>query len=99
MNLSNLFRQPSKVLYTLCAVSALVLTNTEALAADPQQEKPRVAIAIHGGAGTILKSSMTPEQEADYKRVLTQAVQHGYELLKDGKKVIGVFDAATDTGK
>ena len=90
MNLFNLFRQPNKVRYTLCAVSALVaslsLTNTTALAANPQQEKPRVAIAIHGGAGTILKSSMTPEQEADYKRVLTQAVQHGYELLKDGKK-------------
>ena len=26
----------------------------------------RYAIAIHGGAGTILKSTMTPEKEAAY---------------------------------
>jgi len=43
-----------------------------------------VAIAIHGGAGTILKSSMTPEKEAAYKTTLEQAVKHGFSLLQQG---------------
>lgn len=43
-----------------------------------------VAIAIHGGAGTILRSSMTPEKEAEYRNTLTKAVSHGYSLLQSG---------------
>ena len=90
MKPSQFFHQSKKVRHTLCALGALAtslaLTSNAALANDTVQEKPRVAIAIHGGAGTILKSSMTPEKEADYKRVLTQAVQHGYALLQKGEK-------------
>ncbi|MCW8091979.1 isoaspartyl peptidase/L-asparaginase family protein [Alteromonas sp. ASW11-130] len=44
-----------------------------------------VAIAIHGGAGTILKENMTPEMEADFTATLSRAVKHGYSLLKEGK--------------
>lgn len=85
------FVHPSKMVrHSLCALGALAtslfLTSNAALATDTVQEKPRVAIAIHGGAGTILKTMMTPEKEANYKRVLTEAVQHGYALLKEGEK-------------
>ncbi|MEW9798664.1 isoaspartyl peptidase/L-asparaginase family protein [Alteromonas sp. CYL-A6] len=45
---------------------------------------PQVAIAIHGGAGTILKENMTPEQEKAYLTTLKDAVSHGYALLKAG---------------
>jgi beta-aspartyl-peptidase (threonine type) len=87
---SQFFHPSKKVRHTLCALGALAtslaLTSNAALATDTVQEKPRVAIAIHGGAGTILKSMMTPEKEANYKRVLTEAVQHGYSLLKEGEK-------------
>jgi beta-aspartyl-peptidase (threonine type) len=31
---------------------------------------PNFGIAIHGGAGTILKSEMTPEKENNYKAAL-----------------------------
>ena len=91
MNPSRIFRQPNKVrhaLYTIGALAAsFAITSVPALADDSKQlGKTPVAIAIHGGAGTILKSSMTPEKEADYKRVLTQAVQHGYALLQKGEK-------------
>ncbi|WP_334048109.1 isoaspartyl peptidase/L-asparaginase family protein [Alteromonas gracilis] len=50
------------------------------------QRSSKVAIAIHGGAGTILKSSMTTEKEAEYKKVLSKAVKHGYTLLQQGEK-------------
>ena len=42
------------------------------------------AIAIHGGAGTILKSSMTAEKEANYKLALKTALELGYKCLEDG---------------
>ena len=91
MNPSRIFRQPNKVRHALYAMGALAasfaITSVPALADDSKQlGKTPVAIAIHGGAGTILKSSMTPEKEADYKSVLTQAVQHGYALLQKGEK-------------
>ncbi|WP_370138067.1 isoaspartyl peptidase/L-asparaginase family protein [Alteromonas sp.] len=75
-------------MYAIGALTAsFAITSVPALADDSKQlVKTPVAIAIHGGAGTILKSSMTPEKEADYKRVLTQAVQHGYALLQKGEK-------------
>ncbi|GGW76678.1 isoaspartyl peptidase/L-asparaginase family protein [Alteromonas halophila] len=44
-----------------------------------------VAIAIHGGAGTILKENMTPEQERAYLSKLEEAISHGYALLKQGE--------------
>ncbi|WP_334039586.1 isoaspartyl peptidase/L-asparaginase family protein [Alteromonas macleodii] len=91
MNPSRIFRQPNTVRHALYAIGALAasfaITSVPVLADDSKQlGKTPVAIAIHGGAGTILKSSMTPEKEADYKSVLTQAVQHGYALLQKGEK-------------
>lgn len=41
-------------------------------------------IVIHGGAGTILRKNMTPEKEAAYREKLTEAIQVGYEILKNG---------------
>jgi len=40
------------------------------------------AIAVHGGAGTILRSTMTPEKEAAYTQGLTDAIMAGEAVLK-----------------
>ena len=47
-------------------------------------QKPTFGIVIHGGAGTILRKNMTPEKEANYRAVLAEAIQVGYEILKAG---------------
>ncbi len=47
------------------------------------EAKP-IAIAIHGGAGTIKRSKFTPEKEKAYRAKLTQAVERGYNVLSDG---------------
>ena len=39
-------------------------------------------IAIHGGAGTILKSMLTPELELNYHQGLQEALDAGYDVLK-----------------
>lgn len=43
-----------------------------------------IAIAIHGGAGTLTRDSITAEQERDYLAILNTAVQQGHERLQDG---------------
>jgi beta-aspartyl-peptidase (threonine type) len=44
----------------------------------------KYAIAIHGGAGTILKSKMTPELELAYRNALEIALSAGENILKNG---------------
>lgn len=78
------FRHTFAALSTVIAASMLL--SSAAQAAETLQKKSNVAIAIHGGAGTILKSSMTPQKEAAYKNVLAKAVKHGYSLLQEGRK-------------
>lgn len=43
------------------------------------------AIAIHGGAGAIQQSKMTPEKRQAYEAKLNEAVSAGYQLLAQGK--------------
>ena len=50
-------------------------------------------MVIHGGAGTILKSKMTPEKEANYKEVLKLALETGYRELEGGKTSIDAVEA------
>lgn len=42
------------------------------------------AIAIHGGAGTLPRSEMPPELEAQYRAGLQQALDAGYRVLESG---------------
>jgi L-asparaginase/beta-aspartyl-peptidase (threonine type) len=41
-------------------------------------------IALHGGAGTILKSNMTPELEVAYHAALRTCLEAGLKILRDG---------------
>lgn len=45
---------------------------------------PGYVLVIHGGAGTIRKADMTPEQEAAYIAVLNNALDTGERILKEG---------------
>jgi L-asparaginase / beta-aspartyl-peptidase len=44
----------------------------------------RYSLAIHGGAGTLVKGLMTSELEVSYKKALDVALEAGYEVLKQG---------------
>ncbi len=52
------------------------------------------AIAIHGGAGTILRSTMPPEKEIEYKKALTDAINAGELVLIDGGSALDAVEAA-----
>lgn len=51
-------------------------------------------IAIHGGAGTILRNRMTPEKEKQYKQSLANALQAGHSTLKQGGTALAAVEAA-----
>jgi len=52
------------------------------------------ALAIHGGAGTILKSTMTPEKELAYKNGLRDAIEAGESILKSGGSAFDAVESA-----
>ena len=55
----------------------------------------KFSIAIHGGAGTILKKDMTPELETLYTQGLQQALDKGYAVLESGGASIDAVIVAT----
>ena len=52
------------------------------------------ALAIHGGAGTILQSTMTPEKELAYKNGLQDAIEAGESILKSGGSAFDAVESA-----
>lgn len=54
----------------------------------------KYAIAIHGGAGTILKNSMTAEKEHAYTTALRQAIEAGEAILKAGGSALDAVEKA-----
>lgn len=52
------------------------------------------SIAIHGGAGTILKKDLTPELEAAYLKGLDEALIAGYTVLERGGSSLDAVTAA-----
>ena len=52
------------------------------------------SIAIHGGAGTLVKGMMTPELETQYKSALKLALDTGYTVLKSGGSAIEAVETA-----
>src|SRR5688572_19525810 len=53
------------------------------------------SIALHGGAGTILKDDMTPELEAVYLRSLEEALTAGYNILETGGTAVDAVKEST----
>ncbi|MFC5282193.1 isoaspartyl peptidase/L-asparaginase family protein [Pedobacter alpinus] len=56
------------------------------------EDSTKYVMVIHGGAGTILKSNMTPEKEAAYKSTLKEAIEAGYNALKAGKSSLDAVE-------
>lgn len=57
----------------------------------------KFSIAVHGGAGTLVKGMMTPEKEILYKKALKKAVAVGYALLESGETAVAAVEIAVKT--
>lgn len=54
----------------------------------------KFTIAIHGGAGTITRETMTPELEQAYTQSLQSALNRGYAMLEEGGTAVDAVKAA-----
>ncbi|MEM9743895.1 MAG: isoaspartyl peptidase/L-asparaginase [Pseudomonadota bacterium] len=77
------------------SVTLPVVAAPDAPAADDGDEMP-IALAIHGGAGTIDPSRMTPEREARYRGKLNEALDAGYAILEAGGASLDAVIAAVE---
>ena len=54
----------------------------------------KFGMVMHGGAGTIERSEMTPENEKAHRAGLERALQAGYEVLQRGGASLDAVEAA-----
>jgi len=88
--------QPRRLVAALAAITALGLSGSAA--ADPAQAGATavrdVVLAVHGGAGSLPRGSITPEQERAYRDGLTAALRTGYRLLQEGRPSLDAVEAS-----
>ena len=54
----------------------------------------KIALAVHGGAGTLAPELMTPVREKAYRAALELSLRRGYAVLKEGGTAIDAVEAA-----
>ncbi len=54
------------------------------------------SLAIHGGAGTLVKGLMTQELEAEYKQALNLALESGQAVLQQGGSALDAVELAVN---
>lgn len=77
-----------RLLFILILFSALTGVMTV------QAQTAPIAIAIHGGAGTIRKENMTAEKEEAIRQKLEESLQAGYLVLQQGGESMDAIQAA-----
>lgn len=75
-----------RIQFIICLLAFSLVLQTVAA-------QKKYVMVIHGGAGTILKSKMTPEKEVAYKKALTEALEAGYAVIKSGKSSLDAVEA------
>ncbi len=92
-------RQPAAafvMIVTAMLAGATVLAAPAAAQEAPAAAAPRIewGLVMHGGAGTITRSSMTPEVEREFTETMEVAMQAGHAVLREGG---GSLDAVIAT--
>jgi len=58
----------------------------------PEGEEPLFALALHGGAGVITRSNLSPQEELEYRSSLQSALDAGYSVLDHGGSAIDAVE-------
>ncbi len=74
--------------------AGVALGPAAARQAAAQEVGPEWVIAVHGGAGTARRESMTPELESRYTVALTAALEAGRKILASGGSSLDAVEAA-----
>ena len=80
-----------------CLAFALCVTAAHGQESSARMTKNappvRIALALHGGAGTIDRNSMTPEREREYRAGIENALRAGQEILQTGGSSLDAVQA------
>jgi beta-aspartyl-peptidase (threonine type) len=80
---------------SILALASLVLLAACSTVSAVTEPAPRTwSIVIHGGAGVIERTNLTPEQDAAYRAALTQALTRGGEILENGGSALDAVEAS-----
>jgi L-asparaginase / beta-aspartyl-peptidase len=74
-------------------VRILAIASLIAAAPVHAHEPGGWSLAIHGGAGTLLRENMSAEQEADYRAALQNALDTGATVLREGGTAMDAVEA------
>lgn len=78
----------------LLILFSLFFTQIVFAQSNAPSTKGKYVLVIHGGAGTILKSQMTPEREKAYTDALNTALEKGKAILEKGGSALDAVEAA-----
>lgn len=76
-----------------CSLICALLGQAKGVEPETVNTTPPFALAIHGGAGTIERGSMTAEKEKEYRVGLEQSIRAGSSILKDGGSSMDAVEA------
>ncbi|MBS4057907.1 MAG: isoaspartyl peptidase/L-asparaginase [Bacteroidales bacterium] len=84
----------SKIILITFLLTGLVSFQACLQTAQKPVQRPDYAIVIHGGAGVIEKSSMTPAMDSAYRSTLSLALSKGAAILESGGTSVDAVIAA-----
>ena len=59
---------------------------------DITEKHVEFALVVHGGAGNIYKGRYTEEEEGEYIKTLTTAINYGYDILHKGGTAVDAVE-------
>lgn len=80
-------------LFTILILSFLIGLPS-CMETKPGKNKPEYVLVIHGGAGNIKKENMKPEKEVQYIKKLTEVLEKGAKILKNGGSALDAVEAS-----
>ncbi|RMG42982.1 MAG: isoaspartyl peptidase/L-asparaginase [Methanobacteriota archaeon] len=84
----------TKMSLTFIGVLLSIFVLWDVIFSPASSSESKIAIVVHGGAGTIRKANMTEEMEKAYRAKLQEALQTGYEVLKNGGSSLDAVEKA-----
>lgn len=79
--------------FLLLLLGALLMTEAAHAQPQGQSERPAWRLVIHGGAGVIERSRLTPEQDREIRAALNRALEAGSAILARGGSALDAVEA------